>query len=317
MSDPRRLVRYMEGERATHRNAAVLRMDSLYYRALRMDPFLRRQFDRELIRLYIVTALTGDGTDYANRPLASFYTEEIMRDLPPMIRGRVMAGEGRLVQALDAFDDALRHSGRRRSVPARVIRHERGRMFALAGNDSMALVELGHARDAALEADEGDELVVVYESKALLDHGMGMLHERGGRRDAARAAYAGALMEDLSYFPAHQRLGALALVEGDTATAVQELALAAAAGREEPTVRLAYGALLARTRQFAQAEAELLAVTELAPYYAEPWFLLGLVRDWSGEGDAAAAYRAFLARARRDDPRRPQVEQIVAPAAAP
>ncbi len=57
----------------------------------------------------------------------------------------------------------------------------------------------------------------------------------------------------------------------------------------------------------------LLAVTELAPYYADPGFILGLVRDWRGEGDSLAAYRAFLARARRDDPRRARVEGIVAP----
>jgi tetratricopeptide (TPR) repeat protein len=224
-----------------------------------------------------------------------------------------MAGEGRLAQALDAFDEALRQSRHRRSAPVRFIRHERGRMFALAGNDSMALVELGHALDAAVDEDEGDDLVWFYESKAVLEHSRGMVHERGGNRAAAREAYARALLEDLSYHPAHLRLGVLAMAEGDTATALAELGLAAETGRTDAPTRLAYGTLLAALRRLPEAEAELLAVTEMAPYYAEAWFLLAMVRDWRGKGeDAMGAYHAFLQRARRDDPRRAQVEQLVA-----
>ncbi len=68
-----------------------------------------------------------------------------------------------------------------------------------------------------------------------------------------------------------------------------------------------------------EAEAEALAATERAPYYADAWLLLGLVRDGLGGGGALDAYRAFLDRARRDDPRRPRAEQVVAErtAAAP
>jgi hypothetical protein len=308
MTNPDRLVRYNLGDRRTLSHPEVLGIDSLYFRALRLDPFLRPQFDRELIRLFVSTALFGGhGAEEA------FYTEEVLRDLPPLLRGRMMAGEGRLMQALQAYDEALRQSRSRRSAPMRLIRHERGRMFALAGNDSMALVELGHALRESVEEDEGDELVFFYESKALLEHSMGMVHERSGDRGAAREAYARALMEDLSYFPAHVRLGILALAEADTATAERELAMAAEAAAGEPATRLAYATLLTALHRLPEAEAELLAVTEMAPHFAEPWYVLGLVRDWRGEGDSFAAYRAFLARARRADPRRAQVEQLLSP----
>jgi tetratricopeptide (TPR) repeat protein len=310
MSDPRRLVLYYQGDRSTRRNPQVQRIDSLYYRALRIDPFLRRQFDRELIRLWVISAISG-GEVGVDVPLVAFYSEQIMRDMPPLARARVLAGEGRLAQALAAFDQALRERNRRWSEPVRVIRHERARMFALAGNDSMALVELRHAVEAGVEEEEGDELVFFYQSKAVLEHSMGRVHERSGDRDAAREAYARALLEDLSYYPAHVRMGILAMASGDTATAVHELALAAEAGSDDAATRLTYATLLASLRRLPEAEAELLAATELAPYYAEPWFLLGMVRDWRGEGDSVAAYRAFLARARRDDPRRAQVEPIV------
>jgi hypothetical protein len=311
MTNPDRLVRYNLGDRRTREHPEVLRIDSLYFRALRLDPFLRPQFDRDLIRLFVSTALFG-----GNTAEAAFYTEEVLRDLPPLLRGRLNAGEGRLMQALQAYDEALRESRGRRSEPLRMIRHERGRMFALAGNDSMALVELGHALEASAAEDEGDELVFFYESKAMLEHSLGVVHERAGDPGAAREAYARALLEDLSYFPAHMRLGVLALAEGDSATAERELAMAAEAAADEPTARLAYATMLTALRRLPEAEAELLAVTELAPYFADPWYVLGLVRDWRGEGDSTAAYRAFLARARRGDPRRAQVEQLLNPPAS-
>ena len=315
MSNPQQLVRYYMDDRGTRTRPEVLRLDSLYFRALRLDPLLRPQFERELTRMFIRTAIFGG----ENEAEAAYYTSEVMSDLPPLLRGRLLSGEGRLVQALEAYDEALRQGRSRRAAPLRLIRHERGRMFALAGNDSMAIVELGLALQASADEEEGEELVFFYESKAMLEHSLGMVHERAGDRAAAREAYARALVEDLSYFPAHVRLGTLALVEGDTATAANELSLAAESAREEPGTRMAYATMLILQRRLPEAEAELAAVTEMAPYYADPWFLLGLVRDWRGE-DSTAAYRGFLQRARRDDPRRAQVEPIVAagaPAPAP
>jgi tetratricopeptide (TPR) repeat protein len=308
-------VRYSDGDLATLRRGDVRQIDSLYYRALLRDPFLQRRFDRDLIRRYVLTVMTNPHGGAEQRSLANFYTDAVMGELSPMLRARVMGSEGRLAQALDAYADALRVSGRRNRVPARVIRHERGRLFALAGNDSMALVELGHALDAAVEQDQGDELVWFYESKAMLEHSRGMVHERRGDKAAAREAYARALTEDLSYYPAHLRLGIMAMAEGDTATALAELGLAAQTGSTDVPTRQAYGTLLAALRRLPEAEAELLAVTELAPYYSDAWFLLGMVRDWRGEGDAPGAYRTFLARAPRGHPRRAQAEQAVGTAA--
>lgn len=309
MSDPRRLVRYWDGDRRTRTSGEVLAIDSLYFRALRIDPFVQRPFERELVRVLVMNLLGADAPG-ADAALAAFYTESILQDMPPLLRAHVLAGEGRLPQALQAYDQALRENRGRRSETRRFIRHERGRMFALAGNDSAALAELQQAIDMGVE-EEREELVRFYDSKAVLEHSRGVVLERAGDPGAAREAYARALMEDLSYHPAHLRLGALALAEGDTATAVQELALAAEAGADDPVTRVLYATLLTRVRRLDEAQAELQAAAALAPYWAEPWYLLGLVRDWGAPGDAAEAYRAFLARARRDDPRRAQVEPLV------
>lgn len=314
MSDPRRLVRYWDGDRRTRTSPEVLAIDSLYFRALRIDPFVQRPFERELVRVLVMNLVGGDAPG-ADAALAAFYTETILADMPPLLRGRVLAGEGRLPQALQAYDEALRESRGRRSETRRYIRHERGRMFALVGNDSAALAELQQAIDMGVE-EEREELVRFYDSKAVLEHSRGMVLERAGRRHDAREAYARAALEDLSYHPAHVRMATLALGEGDTATAVQELALAAQAGADDPVARLLYAALLTRVNRMDEAQAELRAAAAAAPHWAEPWYVLGLVRDWGAPGDPLEAYREFLLRARRDDPRRAQVEALagVAPA---
>ena len=314
MSDPRRLVRYWEGDRRTRTSPEVLGIDSLYFRALRIDPFVQRPFERELMRTLVMNLLGADAPG-ADAALAAYYTETILADMPPLLRAHVLAGEGRVLQALQAYDEALRDNRGRRSETRRYIRHERGRIYGLIGNDQAALAELQQAIDLGVE-EEREELVRFYNSKAVLEHSRGMVLERAGDLAQAREAYSRALMEDLAYHPAHVRLGTLALAEGDTATAVQELALAVEAGGDDPVARVLYGTLLTRLRRLDEAQAQLQAAAAAAPYWAEPWYVLGLVRDWGAPGDATEAYRRFLELARRDDPRRAQVEPLV-PAATP
>ncbi|HEU4884271.1 MAG TPA: hypothetical protein VFT45_18595 [Longimicrobium sp.] len=311
MSNPRRLVRYWDGERGTRTSAEVLAIDSLYFRALRIDPFVQRPFERELVRAVVMNILGADAPG-ADGALASYYTETIMQDMPPLLRARVLAGEGRAQEALHAYDQALRDNRGRRSETRRYIRHERARMFGLIGNDSAALAELQQAIDMSVE-EEREELIRFYDSKAVLEHSRGMMLERAGDQNAAREAYARALLEDLSYHPAHVRMGALALAEGDTATAVQEMALAVEAGQGDPVTRVLYAMLLTRVRRLDEAQTELQAAAAAAPYWAEPWYVIGLVRDWGAPGDATEAYRRYMERARRSDPRREQVEALLSP----
>jgi hypothetical protein len=308
LADRRRMVLYLLGDPRTLAQPEVAELDSLYARALRLDPFLRLRFEREMALQFVHALAFGVESDpRSTNPNA------VMQMMPPLLRGRVLAGEGRLLEARDAYDEALRERGRE-AFPPRLVRHERARMYVLAGNDSMAGVELRLALEAGA-ADEATRVSRVYESKALLEHGMAVLHERAGDRDAAREAYARALVEDLSYAPAHLWLGALALTEGDTATGLREMATAAELARGDPPTRLAYATALAALNRLPEAETELRAVIDVAPYFADPWLLLGMVREWRGEGDADAAFRGFLARARRDDPRRVPVQSRAAPPA--
>ena len=307
MSQPRRLAQYLAGEPRTLADPEVMRIDSLYLRALRMDPFVQRPFERELAAVSLRAMLAEYGG--MSRHAADDAAAQMLRHMPPLLRGRVLAGEGQLVEALRAYDEALRDRRGRHAESRRHVRHERARMFALVGNDSAALDELRQAIEAAVEG-ERDEVIRPYDSKAILEHSRGLLHERLGDPAAARQAYAAAAMEDLGYHPAHVRLGLLAIAEGDTAAALSEMDLAARAAGAEPSVLYTYGALLGQLARLDEAAAQLARAAELAPFYADPWFALGVVRD--GQGDLAAArqaYREFLARASRGHRRRAAAEK--------
>jgi tetratricopeptide (TPR) repeat protein len=307
---PERLLRYALGHAETRNDPEVLRIDSLYLDAVRIDPFVRRRFDGEMMML-LVDALDAAMLGVRARPdrVAEYAPSEI-RDLPPLLRGIVATGEGDLLDALSALDEALElAAGEDPALLA--VHHERARMYEVAGNDSVAAVELRLALEAGVRGG-----MPFNDLRAQLNHSLGVVLERGGDRDAAREAYAQALIDDMTCYPARRRLALLALGQGDTATAVQELELAVQAGGD-PQIQLAYGTLLARTGRLDEAEAQLRAAATRAPRWAEPWLVLGVVLDARGDPRSADAYRGFLARARREDPRRAQVEPVVAASTAP
>lgn len=277
VSDPRRILDYHGFTRRAQDPAALLRVDSLYLRALMLDPFVQRRFERDVLRALAASLLSGgDPRRVEDATLLHHFTATMLNRLPPLLRARVHAAEGRLVESMRDYDTALREARRSdvRRESRRWIHHERARVYALAGNEPAALTELAAAVEA-VEADERDVLVRIYTSKALLEHSRGMLHERTGDVEAAREAYSRALVEDLSYHPAHARLAGVALALGDTAAALDEMALAAATGARDPVARFAHGNLLAGRRRWEEAEAELTAAAELAPHFSKALLMQG------------------------------------------
>lgn len=307
MADGLRSLDYHGLTRRPRHPADMMHVDSLYYRALMLDPFVQRRFEREVMRVMIASWLVGGDTRQINEQAElNYYSNLVMQQLTSVFRARVHAADGRIDDAIREYDAALREN-RSRQESRRWIHHERGRVYAIGGRDSLAHAELR----AAIEAEERRqqrELVRVYSSKALLEHSRGVLFERSGDPLAAREAYARALTEDLSYHPAHMRLATLALADGDTATALAEMALAAETAPDDAATRFAYGSLLVQVESWAAAAAEFSAATELAPLFADAWLLLGAARHRQGDlPGALEAYRGFVERARRADPRREQV----------
>jgi tetratricopeptide (TPR) repeat protein len=301
MTEPDRLVRYLQNNRGTIRSAEIQAIDSLQLRALSLDPFLTQKFDRELLRVYMTRAVTEDmrrsGGD-ANTALASHMVENWLRSGDPSMRAWVAYSEGRYPQALAEYERML---ARATSRDKPRIHTDVGRIHYFSGNYAKA-AEHFTAASAGMRKDDSRDLVFLYESKALMEHSLGAVYERMGNAAAAQEAYGRALQEDLSFAPAHKALSALAMARGDTATAVSELALAVELSPDDAALRLEYGLMLVRTRKADEGVAELKRAAELEPYYAAPHLMLARLYDSSGMApEALEHYRAYVARAARAD----------------
>ena len=149
----------------------------------------------------------------------------------------------------------------------------------------------------------------VYNSKAAIEHSIGMLLEAHDRPAEAREAYGRALQEDVSFYPAHLRLGMLALGAKDTTTAVSELDLAVQIAGDEPYVRYVAGYSLAALGHRPEALAQINKAIEIDPFYALPYITAADLLEKNGEHAAAkVTYQQYLKRAPKADPQRADVE---------
>jgi tetratricopeptide (TPR) repeat protein len=298
MAEPARIERYLKPDAKAERSPDVARLDSLLSRALMLDPLLYRKFDLLVLRQYYHRVRR---THWSGRPI------------PPRIEidyafggwiARADAGTKGLVAYCEArFADALREyaAALRKAPKDMFLRVERGHTLYLAGEHDSALAELEAVRDELRRRDDV-ELVRLYTSKARLDHAIAKIHERLGDVQKAREAYGRALEEDLAFAPAHVGLGLLALKDGDTTTALNELDLAVQIKDAEPMVRLFYGYLLTQAGRFDNAEAQLTKAIELEPFYARSYQLLAEMYEKQRKpARAIAYYEAYLARAARND----------------
>jgi tetratricopeptide (TPR) repeat protein len=308
LADPSRLARYMDRDYKKRPSAELMQIDSLQARALMLNPFLYRKYDQVVLRRYFEhVVLRYSSGVYAPSTAAvdrAYY--EWLAHAGPSIKALAAYCSGRLDDALRAYAEAIV-----KAKEKSYFRVERGRTFLLVGQPDSALAEIRLALDELRKRDS-KELVVLYSSKAMLEHSIAKIHEARGDSDSAQAAYGRALEEDLAFYPAHVNLGMLALQAGDTATGLSELELAVQIRGDEPMLRLFYGYLLAQVNRFAEAEAQLTKAIELEPYYARSYQLLGQVYYVQRKSaEAIVQYEAYLARAALTDaPRQDIMQQL-------
>ena len=313
LSDRYRFQKYVEDDRRTLESAEIRRIDSLYLHALTLNPFLYRKLDLVLSRAY--WSNVADEIARRNDVSATevqFYIDRMMQSAPAWRRAWQAYGEGRFDDATKLYADAIKQTKYKA-----FLRINRGRLFFQLDHADSALTELTQALDEMRKLDRKD-LIYVYESKALLEHSIGLVHQRLNNPAAAKEAFGRALQEDLSYFPAHVQLGFLALETKDTTTALSEMDLAVQIRADDPSLRYIYGYTLAVSGKLTEAEEQLRKSIEINPFYAVPHHVLGQVLDQQGKSvEALAEYRAFLTLASRNDLRRSEAtERVQALAAA-
>lgn len=287
-------------------------LDSLQLRAVMLDPFLYRRLDVQLLKTYYRNEIERNaGSDGPTRGEIEHEIDVWLKNAGPYMRGWMAYGRGDFDVALREYAGALKQTKEKAGLHT-----ERGRIFGMRNQVDSAVAELRLAL-AELRKRDAKDVVYLYNSKAVLEQSIGILLEGRDSVSAAREAYGRALQEDLSYWPAHVRLGMLAVAARDTAAAAGELALASQTAPDEAYVHGLVGAALAMIGKAEEAIAELQKAAALEPYYALPHLQIARVYDAAGFTDeATAAYRGFLARAARNDVQRAWAESRVAAIAA-
>jgi tetratricopeptide (TPR) repeat protein len=204
-------------------------------------------------------------------------------------------GRGDFRRAASDFATLVRANPRRNYR----LRHYRALSLIGAGQPDSAAVEIERLL-ADLRRADAAEVGDAYESKALWEHALGLVHETTGDTARARREYERALEEDLAWYAARMGLARLDLRGGNADAAVAHLAAAAEAAPGDGVVRLEYGDALLVAGRISDAVAQYQAAREREPHWAEVYLRLGRAHDALGEGaEAAEMYRGYVARAPR------------------
>jgi tetratricopeptide (TPR) repeat protein len=293
-----RLPDYLEGNKRFVRSKEVRAIDSLYLQALSLNPFVYRHFDRMLFDEYLdvmIRRYEGRSGQVLDRGATQLeFEQEINRD--PDMRAWMQYSQGRFADAVESYGMALKGARNKAGVLA-----ARARASFLNGDYDGAMADMTAAVEVERKTDEKD-LVYLYDSKAIFEHSIGIVHELRHEPAAAREAYARALEEDLSYYQAHVRLATLALAAADTATAISEYDLAAQIRPQEPIVQYQLGNLLVAQGHGGDAVEHFKAAIAADSVYAPPYFQLARDYEATGHPDSAPGqYEAFLAHAAQNN----------------
>lgn len=225
-----------------------------------------------------------------------YLAEGLERQRDRALVGLVHYENGCFPQAVEAFGQALE-----RDPSLLVLRVYRARAYYFQRAYDRTVSELNVLLDS-LRARDDRHLVHWYDSKEMFEYMIGMAEWAAGRLPAAREAFGRALTEDLSFYMAHARLGALAREMGAREQAVAEYELAVGLKPDDGVLRREYGAALLEANRLDDAVAQLHEAMRIEPYWALPYFDLGVTRHQQERlAEALSAFETFLSRS----PRRP------------
>lgn len=263
-------MEYREGAEFVLRSRESRQLDSLYRTVMTRDPF---------------THFTG-----------CFYPEWIRDVRDPLAAGSILYDGGCFKDAAVRLGEAL---AKRPGLVG--VRIDRARALAFSGANGSALAELQTALDT-LRARDGTRVGQFYASKEMLEYMMGLLLVEEERYDEARDAFGRALVENLAFYHAHERLAEIALRRRDVGGAIAEFEQALQLEGNDPLLRHDYAVALmnATPRRYADAEVQLRKAIELAPDFPTSYFNLAVALAQQGKRDEAIAhYRQFVSRAPR------------------
>ncbi len=276
------LTGYLTRRPGTLRDPIVRRIDSLAYQALLRNPFVDRRFDGILLEEWLFRE-TGGTLRLPDLAASN-----------PRFAGWLAYANGRFQESTALYATAL---ARGRKDPS--LHLQRALPFVALGLMDSARSAVQTAL-TMLRGSDTAQALYAYESYPFAEYSIGILYENGNQPDSARAAYERALLDDLTFYPAHRRLARIRLATHDTAGAMAEYTHATATGPPDAGGLFELAVLLAATGHTDSAVTLLRQTTEAEPWFARPHALLGLIYERSGfRPEASDQYRSFLRLAAR------------------
>jgi tetratricopeptide (TPR) repeat protein len=209
---------------------------------------------------------------------------------------------GWLAYARRDFAKAAEHFGREidRDPERNVwVRYDRALAFVPLFLYDSAAVEM---RELIATLRRRDTTITspIYQSKEMVEYGIGLLALAQGDLVTARKAFERALEENLGFVPAHAMLADLALARRDSVIGVREYAQAVELAPDDAWLRHRYGAALLNLRRPREAAAELRTSIALEPFFADSYLVLARALELLGDREGTArALEDYLRRAPR------------------
>ncbi|HSJ15197.1 MAG TPA: hypothetical protein VK939_12325, partial [Longimicrobiales bacterium] len=185
LEEPNLVLGYLDREKHAMRSRAARTADSLYQRALMMEPFLVRTLDRALWDGYGEQwAREVERSTRLNDPGALRYDiDRFLKQASPELRALYSYTEGNYPDAVRNYGIALQRRRYKGWLYA-----QRAHVQFVSGHLAEAESDLGLAMQEARKADEKD-VVYFYESKANYEFALGYIMEASGRTSEALEAY--------------------------------------------------------------------------------------------------------------------------------
>jgi tetratricopeptide (TPR) repeat protein len=307
LSKRNQLLGYWQDDERVINSPEIRSIDSLYYRALTIDPFVSQTLELQLFDGVLNEIAKDVGFSVGANPAAvREVMESYLRTAPPALKAWRAYGEGRFGEAVELYGKAISQAKRKAS-----LRVYRGRIYYQMAKVDSALLEFNNAL-VDLRKQDAKQLVYLYESKALLEHSVGMMYLQADMIDSAKAAFGRALEEDLSFHPAHLQLALLALQTNDTTTALSEMELSSQLRADDPGIHFIYGFTLAGFGLNEEAEVELKKAIQLNPLFSAPYLTLGQVLErMNKRPEAVESYKKFLGFTALGDGRRKEATEAL------
>lgn len=276
------LHEYLTNRRSMRRDKVIQGIDSLKYQAFLANPFVDRRLDGVLLENWLERAFNGQ------------YNVHDLKRISPEIAGWVAYTRGRFQESAAEYAEAIERYPR-----DPWLKISRALPFVAMGMQDSALNLVRAALDS-LRGSPDQKGSSPYESYPYAEYSVGVLYERMQSRDSAKAAYERALLDDVSFAPAHRKLGRIRLSLGDTVGALKEFGDAANLSPNDAVTIFELGTLSLSAGHSDTAVVLFKRALELEPLFVPPHMTLGLIYENAGfTEEAITEYTAFVRQAPR------------------